>query len=181
MIDERKLIDGCRENDRISQRKLYEQFAGRMLAVAQRYTQSRFHAEDILQDAFVKVFLQFNTFREDCPLEAWIRRIVVNTAISFLRKEKTWFNNINIDDCPPSILYAHNGTSEMEYEQLLDLIRQLPKGCQIIFNLYAIEGFNHQEIAEMLNISEGTSKSQYHRAKDLLKTKIEADLNRKTA
>jgi RNA polymerase sigma factor (sigma-70 family) len=173
MINEAQLIEGCRNRDRKAQRMLYEQFAGKMLAVAQRYTRHLFDAEDVIQESFVKIFAQIHTFRADCPLDAWVRRIVVNTAISHLRKEKHTQYQIEIDDHIDILSNNDLILSDLNYEQLLEIVRALPRGCQVVFNLFAIEGFSHQEIATELGISEGTSKSQYSRAKQLLKAKLE--------
>ncbi len=173
MICDTQLVEGCRNKDRKAQQTLYERFAGKMLAVALRYTHHRFDAEDVIQESFVKVFLQIHTFRSDCPLDAWIRRIVVNTAISFLRKEKNTQFQTDIDDHTETLSHGEVALSDLNYEQLLAVIKTLPTGCKVIFNLYAIEGYSHQEIAKQLNISEGTSKSQYARAKQLLKHKLE--------
>jgi RNA polymerase sigma factor (sigma-70 family) len=172
MKDERTLVEGCRNKDRISQRTLYERFAGRMFAVCQRYTRNRFDAEDVLQDAFVKVFSQIHTFRYDCPLEAWIKRIMINTAISHLRKEKAYLDQADVEDYAEVVSEAETTVSGIEYQHLLSMVRELPPGCQSVFNLYAIEGYQHNEISELLGISEGTSKSQYARAKQLLQAKI---------
>jgi RNA polymerase sigma-70 factor (ECF subfamily) len=143
-----------------------------MFAVCQRYTRSRFDAEDVLQEAFVKIFSQIHTFRFDCPLEAWMKRIMINTAISHLRKEKAYLDQADVDDYAEVVSEAETTVSGMEYQQLLTMVRELPPGCQSVFNLYAIEGYQHNEIAELLGISEGTSKSQYARAKQLLQAKI---------
>ena len=172
MKDERTLVEGCQNKNRTAQKTLYERFAGRMFAVCQRYTRSRFEAEDVLQEAFVKVFTQIHTFRYDCPLEAWIKKIMINTAISYLRKEKAYLDQADVDDYTDAVSEGETTLSDMEYKQLLGLVRELPTGCQSVFNLYAIEGYQHNEIAQILGISEGTSKSQYARAKQLLQIKI---------
>lgn len=178
MKDERTLVEGCLNNDRVSQRTLYERFAGRMFAVCQRYTRSKFEAEDVMQEGFVKVFSQIHTFRNDCPLDAWIKRIMINTAISYLRKEKAYLDQANIEDHTEQVVNTETALSGMEYQQLLAMVRELPLGCQSVFNLYAIEGYQHNEIATLLGISEGTSKSQYARAKQILQAKVLG--NRKT-
>ncbi|TAF96066.1 MAG: sigma-70 family RNA polymerase sigma factor [Runella slithyformis] len=172
MIDERTLIERCQNKDRIAQRMFYEHFAGKMLVVCQRYSRSNFEAEDVLQDAFVKIFTQIHTFRFDCPLDAWVRRVVVNTAISNFRKEKIAHAQTDIDHQTESISIPANAQTDVQYEQLLKAVQSLPIGSQTVFNLYAIEGYQHQEIAQMLGISEGTSKSQYARAKQLLQQKL---------
>jgi RNA polymerase sigma factor (sigma-70 family) len=172
MINEQTVLEGCRNKDRTAQRKLYEHFAGKMFAVCQRYVRSRFEAEDVLQDAFVKVFMQIDSFRNECPLEAWIRRIMVNTAISYLRKEKIWHEKFDSDTAAEGVPDVDSMVLSIDYEQLLSIVREIPAGCQAVFNLFAIEGYGHQEIAELLHISEGTSKSQYSRAKQLLQQKL---------
>jgi RNA polymerase sigma factor (sigma-70 family) len=178
MTNEQTVVEGCRNKDRTAQRKLYEHFAGKMFAVCQRYVRSRFEAEDVVQDAFVKVFMQIHSFRNECPLEAWIRRIVVNTAISYLRKEKMWHEKFDSDGAAEHIPDGDSLVLNMDYEQLLSTVRALPTGCQAVFNLFAIEGYGHQEIAELLHISEGTSKSQYARAKQLLQQKLSPIISR---
>ena len=172
MIDERTLIERCQNKDRIAQRTLYERFAGKMFVVCQRYSRSSFEAEDMLQEAFIKVFGQINNFRFEAPFEAWLRRVVVNTAISCYRKEKNWHNHTDITHCTESIAESETALANMQYEQLLDAVRKLPAGSQTVFNLHAIEGYHHAEIAELLGISEGTSKSQYARARQLLQHKL---------
>ena len=168
-FDERELVLGCRRNDRGSQRRLYDAFAGRMLVVCLRYTKDRADAEDVLQDAFVKVFEKIHTYRFEAPLRGWIRAIVVNTALNHLRSRKPWqftedLNGSAAQELDP----ASTPISGLQLNELLGLIGQLPTGCRTIFNLYAIEGYSHSEIAAMLGISEGTSKSQYSRARYLL-------------
>lgn len=177
MNDERKLIDGCQNKDRTAQRTLYERFAGKMFVVCQRYTRSNFEAEDVLQEAFIKIFNQIHTFRFECPLDAWIRRVVVNTALSLFRKEKAWQNQIDIETHAEILSETENILASIQYQQLLSYVRELPAGSQTIFNLYAIEGYPHREIAELLGISEGTSKSQYSRARQLLQEKLRKELN----
>ena len=177
MNDDRQLIEGCQNKDRTAQRTLYERFAGKMFVVCQRYTRSSFEAEDVLQEAFIKIFGQIHTFRFECPLDAWIRRVVVNTALSLFRKEKIWHNQTDVEHHANDIFEAENGLASMQYQQLLHYVRELPAGSQTIFNLYAIEGYPHAEIAELLGISEGTSKSQYSRARQLLQEKLKKELN----
>ncbi len=153
------------------QKALYEQYAGRMLTVCMRYSKSREDAEDILQEAFVKVFNKIESFRKESSLGYWIKRIVINTALNYHRKSVYLYPHFDIDDMhqlgDDEVL-----VSDYNYRDLLKLLQTLPQGCQVIFNLYAIEGYKHKEIAELLNISEGTSKSQYARAKSLIKDMI---------
>jgi len=177
MLDERTLVEGCRHKDRTAQRKLYELFAGRLFVVAQRYTKNADDAEDVLQDSFVKAFHHMDSFRFECPLEVWLKRIVINTALKHLRKQKPWQNQSDIDEVGYALPHqAEDSLAGLHYQQLLRLVQELPPGCRTVFNLYAIEGYTHPEIADMLEISEGTSKSQYSRARTLLQQKIQNEL-----
>lgn len=154
------------------QRLLYERYAGKLFVVCKRYVKDADEAEDVLQDSFIKIYKHIDTFRFECPLEAWLKRIVINTALKHLRKQKPWENTDDIDDVAPRLPQADESLPALNYQYLLQLIQELPPGCRTIFNLYAIEGYNHPEIAELLGISEGTSKSQFFRARTLLQQKL---------
>jgi len=173
MLDERALVNGCRQKDRASQRKLYELFARKLFAVCLRYTKDRDDAEDVLQESFVKAFQHIDSFRFECPLEAWLKRIVINTALKHIRKQQPWQNQTDVEEVAHALPQSENTLSDLNYQQLLKMVQELPPGCQTVFNLYAIEGYTHPEIAELLDISEGTSKSQYARARGLLQQKIQ--------
>jgi len=171
MHDEKTLVSGCAKGDRAMQKALYDQYASRMLTVCMRYSKNREDAEDILQEAFIKVFNKIESFRKESTLGYWIKRIVINTALNYHRKSVYLYPHFDIDDMhqlgDDEVL-----VSDYNYRDLLKLLQSLPQGCQVIFNLYAVEGYKHKEIAELLNISEGTSKSQYARAKSLIKDMI---------
>ncbi len=154
------------------QRLLYERYAGKLFVVCKRYVRQPDEAEDVLQDAFVKIFQHIDSFRFESPLEAWLRRIVVNTALKHLRKQKNWQQPADIADMAPVLPQADESLPMLYHQQLLELIQDLPTGCRAVFNLYAIEGYTHAEIAELLEISEGTSKSQLFRARSLLQRKL---------
>lgn len=162
------LIKGCCKGDRQAQQDLYNAYSSRMYPIALRYSKMQQEAEDILQEAFLKVFQNIKTFRNDSSLAYWIKRIVINTALNHQRSKLYLYPMVDISD-----LKSHQSSdvalSNFSHKELLSLVKKLPTGCQVIFNLYAIEGFKHNEIAKMLEISEGTSKSQYARAKSLLK------------
>ncbi|QHV95440.1 RNA polymerase sigma factor [Spirosoma endbachense] len=175
MQDEYALVEGCRRQDRIVQRQLYERFAGKLFVVCKRYIRDPDEAEDVLQDSFVKIYRYIDSFRFECPLEAWLKRIVINTALKQLRKLKPWENTADVQDLAPVLPQADESLPSLNYQYLLQLIQELPPGCRTVFNLYAIEGYNHPEIAEMLDIAEGTSKSQYARARGLLQQKLQSD------
>jgi RNA polymerase sigma factor (sigma-70 family) len=171
---EEKLVALCTDGDRKAQRQFYERFSKKMFVVAMRYSKTTFEAEDILQEAFVRIFQHLGEFKGESTLEYWVKRIVVNTSLKQNRKalEKMHMDDVAQMHDEPSedlTLTSHN------FKELLGFIQQLPAGYQTIFNLFAIEGYKHHEIAEMLNISEGTSKSQYARAKVLLQKMIAKD------
>ena len=176
MLKEKQIVEACIREERVAQRQLYEQFAGKLFALSLRYMKSKDEAQDVLQDAFVKIFKNLQSFRFDCPLEAWLKRIVINTALKAIQK-RGQMPSMDIDDYHGEFDQnpGNMGLENLKMETLLKLIGELPEGCQTIFNLYAIEGYKHNEIAEMLNISEGTSKSQYFRAKSLLVDRIELE------
>jgi len=165
---EAQLIEGCSKGDRMLQRELYQRYSGPMLMVCLRYSKSRADAEDILQEAFIKVFRNIKEFKRKSTLGYWIKRIVINTALNFQRGKLYLFPMVEVDDTT-SHTAADQAITNCSLEELLKMIQTLPDGCQVIFNLYAIEGYNHREIAEMLEISEGTSKSQYARARTILR------------
>jgi RNA polymerase sigma-70 factor (ECF subfamily) len=172
--NEIQLIEECSKGNRKAQRQLYEQFYRQMYVVALRYSRTTFDAEDILQEAFVKVFQNIESLNAEASLVAWIRRIVVNTAIKFNRRKLDQagvmndIDNMHTDHEP----VAEVTLSHLNFKQLLGFIQQLAPRYQMVFNLYAIEGYQHSEIAEMLDISENTSKSQYARARAVLQDMI---------
>lgn len=172
-IIEQELVQGCIAGDRRIQLKLYNTYASKMLVLCNRYCRTSAEAEDILQEAFIKIFSKINTFRFECPLGAWVRTIVVNTAINHVRKEKDLQFSVDLENAYKVENNMASAISELSYNELIGLVRSLPLGCQTVFNLYAIDGFDHREIGEKLGISIGTSKSQYARAKGLLQKKLE--------
>lgn len=170
LLSEQELIEGCRSGDRSSQRALYERYSRKMLVVCLRYSKTTAEAEDILQEGFVKVFHALKDFRQESKLETWITRIMVNMALNSQRKKLYLYPMVDVQeiDLPEDEV----SISGIHFSQLLEMIQSLPQGCQVVFNLFAIEGYNHKEIGEMLGISEGTSKSQYARARSLLQAKL---------
>ncbi|MEY5047303.1 MAG: hypothetical protein RLZZ175_662 [Bacteroidota bacterium] len=157
------IISACKRNDRKAQKAIYETYANRMLAICMRYVKSRQDAEDVLQEGFLKIFDQINTFRNEGSFEGWMKRIFVGLAIDNFRKNK----NIDLNDSLENVDFQNdeNIYSKFSAQEIINSIAELPDGFRMIFNLYAIEGFTHKEIAEKLSISEGTSKSQFARAK----------------
>lgn len=167
-MSELELINACIHQDRKAQKILYEQYHRKLFVVSMRYARSRADAEDILQDSFVKIFQNLTQFRGDCPLEAWLKRVVVNTALKFYSRKMHKIPPDDIENHQENISEAEFTLSQYNFQELLGFIQQLPLRAQMVFNLFAIEGYQHNEIAEMLEISEGTSKSQYARAKQML-------------
>ena len=168
MADQQKLIKDCLKGRPEAQRQLYEQYAGFMLGVCYRYTKSVEDAEDVLQEGFVKVFTYLSQYKSEGELGAWIRRIMVNTAINYLKKHRRYQTELSFSEQVMHPVSADNPEVKMEAKELAELIRQLPPGFQTIFNLHAIEGYTHVYIGKLLGIHEGTSRSQYARARALL-------------
>lgn len=170
--DEDELIKGCIAGKREMQKQLYDRYASKMLAICRRYAQTSFEAEDIVQEAFVKVFANLENFKRDCPIEYWIRRIIVNTVIKQQRGAMQ-ISALSEEDPPGQVPQEEFIMANYGYQELLGMVRSLAPRYQMVFNLYAIEGYSHKEIAEILEISEGTSKSQYSRARAILKNMLE--------
>lgn len=168
---ETDLLAGCIRGERRMQQLLYERFAPKMYGVCLRYAGNAEEAEDILQEGYIKVFRKINTFRSEGSFEGWIRRIFVNTAIEYYRK-KTYMQPITEHE---------EATVEGQYLSVLDslaeqdiikLVQQLSPGYRTVFNMYVVEGYTHKQIADLLGISEGTSKSQLSRAKHILQEMV---------
>lgn len=169
---EKDLVEACKKGERKAQEMLYRFFAGRMLGVCRGYTSNEDDAKDILQDGFIKVFDAIGRFDHTGSLEGWIRRIIVNTAIDRYRKNVNLVR-VNVDGLAEVNDIVDESVSDtIDHHLFLEMIRDLPDGCRLIFNLFVIEGYKHKEIAQMLNISEGTSKSQVYEAKQILQKKI---------
>lgn len=167
-IDYHQLLKDCLKLKPEAQRLLYEHFAPSMLGVCFRYTKSLADAEDVLQDGFVKVFKYLKQYRSDGELGAWIRRIMVNTALNFLKSNRKYSYDLSFDEMTLHPVSTENPLVDLQSKELAELVRQLPTGFQTIFNLHAVEGFTHVEIGSILGISDGTSRSQYARARSLL-------------
>ena len=175
MTDE-KLVEGCMAKNPACQKLLFERFNRKMMGVCLRYAGRSEEAEDMLQNGFIRIFEKLDTFKGTGSLEGWIRKIMVNESLSWLRKNKAMQMNIDIEDAKYKIPgNSHVGESINE-KDLLKMIQQLPAGFRTVFNMYAIEGYSHKEIAEALGITEGTSKSQYSRAKTHLQNALEKEL-----
>lgn len=172
-MNDKELVKFCLKGSQQAQKELYNRFAPAMLGVCYRYTKSLTDAEDVLQDGFVKVFKNLSSFRSEGELSAWIRRIVVNTALNYLKQHKRYSGDLSFDEVNLHPVSSENPQVQLQTKELVELVRQLPTGCQTIFNLHAIEGFTHVEIGEMLGIHEGTARSQYARARAIMVQWIE--------
>ena len=168
---ESDLIKGCMEGNRRLQEELYSRFSPRMYAVCLRYAGNAEEAEDILQESFIKVFKKLDSFRSEGSFEGWVRRIFVNTAIEHFRRKRylmpvTEKEENTIEGKYVSVL------DELAEKDILALVQELSPGYRTVFNMYVVEGYTHKEIADMLGISEGTSKSQLSRAKVILQDMV---------
>lgn len=178
-MNDETLVKECVSGKSKAQRLLFDRYAPKMLGAVMRYINDKERAEDVLQDGFIKVFKNIHKFEHSGSLEGWIRRIMVNTALDQIRKNKKRQKNVELDDDGFFELKQESKAEEiLQAESLLKLVQSLPEGYRTVFNLFAIEGYTHKEIAEELGISENTSKSQYSRAKStlrelLIKYKIE--------
>lgn len=168
---ETELIEGCRRKEPAAQKALYDHMAGKMFSICCRYIKDRMEAEDVLVTSFTKVFDRIEQFKGEGSFEGWIRRIVVNESLTYLRKNRSMYLETDLEaaDREPD-LSALSG--QLEAEDLLKLVAELPTGYRIVFNLYAIDGFSHKEIASQLGINENTSKSQLSRARSFLQGRL---------
>jgi RNA polymerase sigma factor (sigma-70 family) len=167
-MTEELMLAGCLRNNAASQEALYSRFSPRMLGVCYRFAKNREDAEDMLQEGFIKVFTQMHQYRNEGALEGWIRRIVVHTCINILKKNKKFSESVDIIHANSVYVKEDMIPSIMQAKQVVECIRILPLGYRTVLNLYAIEGFSHKEIANLLDIEESTSRSQYTRAKAML-------------
>ena len=171
-MTDQELVEACLKKNSSAQKELYDRFAGKMIGVCLRYSQGQDDAQDILQDGFIKVFEKLEQFSGKGALGGWIRMIMINTALIHIRKEKRHAYQEEITDTMELTERYYSVLDQMAADELIAIIQKLPVGYKTVFNLYAIEGFSHREIAEQLGISESTSKTQYFKAKTHLKKSI---------
>ena len=167
-----QLIESCKKGNRVAQKVLYDRLASRMFPVCMRYVGDRTLAEDILQDGFITLFTRLNSFKGEGSFEGWARRIFVTTALMHLRKKDALKMS---DDLEAARGLRTDVTGQIEtigYKELMEIVMGLPTGFRTVFNMYAVEGYSHKEIADILGISEVTSRTQYSRARALLQSKI---------
>ena len=164
-------IEGCKKGDSTAQRNVFDHYSGKMYAVCCRYVKDKMEAEDVLVTAFTKVFDRIHQFKSEGSFEGWIRRIMVNESLTWLRQHKFMQVETDIEaaNFEPDYQMLEN---HLHAEDLLKLIDGLPAGYKVVFNLYAIEGYSHKEIGEQLGINENTSKSQLSRARVYLQKQL---------
>lgn len=168
---EQELVQGCLADDRSSQELLYGRFARRMYAVCMRYARHEEEAQDLLQEGFIRVFEKLASFRTEGSLEGWIRRIMVHTAINHFRRKSQQNERIGMHHIP-EVPVASTAVNKLGEQELLALVAGLPDGYRHVFNLYAIEGYDHAEIATMLGCGESTSRSQLAKARRMLQQRL---------
>ena len=173
-MDHSQLIRNCLKGKRPAQQELYNQFSAQMLGICYRYTKNLDDAEDVLQEGFMKVYNNLHQYKGEGDLGGWIRRIMVNTALTYLKIHTRYRNQMDFEQMPLHPVVEEQATMNLQTAALIEIIRKLPAGYQTIFNLVAIEGYNHIEVAALLNINENTSRSQYSRARAMLIREIEA-------
>ncbi len=174
MMSDQQIIEGCARHERKAQKVLYEKYSRLLLGVCMRYAGDKAEAEDILQDSFLKIFLRIKDFSGTGSFAGWMRKVVVNTAITHYHLNLKYRYHVDIEE------YVANESGSSGFDEdfftadeLFKVLSELPQGYRMIFNLYAVEGYKHKEIAEMMGIDTNTSKSQYSRAKAVLRDKLE--------
>jgi len=173
MIDENSLIFGCRNNDPVCQKYLYEKYYRLFFTICLRYSNSTEQAKDIVHDGFIRIFTSFSKFRSEGTIKSWMSRIITNTAIDYVKKESAFSQKLlisNIEDLADFIDDENiNELEKLSPDEILKNIQRLPIGYRTILNMYSIDGYSHSEISQKLNISVSTSKSQLFKARKLLK------------
>ena len=171
-MDDFSLVNECIKGNPKAQKALFDKFAPKMFSVCLRYMKKIDEAEDVLQDSFVKIFQKLSDFKNEGVLEGWIRRIVVNSCLDQIRKNSKFLNDIQAEEVEYKLEQNSFIAENLMAEDLMNLIQKMPDGYRLVFNMFAIEGFSHQEIASQLGITESTSKSQYLRARAYLRDRI---------
>jgi RNA polymerase sigma factor (sigma-70 family) len=174
MMSDRQIIELCAKHDRKAQQVLYDRYSRLLLGVCLRYASDKAEAEDILQDSFLKIFFNIKEYSGSGSFIGWLRKVAVNTAITHYHKNLKYRYHVEIEE----YISVETGVSSFEEDfftsdELFNVLNELPPGYRMVFNLYAVEGYKHKEIAEMLGIDTNTSKSQYSRAKAAIRDKLE--------
>ncbi|MEO1052524.1 MAG: RNA polymerase sigma factor [Bacteroidota bacterium] len=173
MLTDKELVKECQRNNQKAQRQLYEKYKGRLIGLCLRYTKDRESAEDIFHEAFIKIYREIGNLRKVESLYSWLRSVTISTAINHYHKNRKHQDCLGIIDFEESNNDYDRIFSDLNAKELLALVQALPDGYRVVFNLYVIDGYKHKEIAEMLDISENTSKTQLLMAKRQLKKILE--------
>lgn len=166
----KKLIKKCAQNDRKAQAEIYQLYAGKLYPLCLKYSRNSFDAQDNFQDGFITIFNKIDQFNFKGSFEGWLKRVMINTVLQKYRKKSVL--NLVTDEIPEEVIIDVD-EEELTLEYLLSIIQELPNRYRLVFNLYVLDGYSHRDVAEMLSISEGTSKSNLSRARAILKNKIE--------
>lgn len=169
---EEQLIQKCLRNEPKAQKQFYKAFAAKMYGICLRFVKNEMEADDLLQEGFIKVFENLKNFRNEGSIEGWVRRIIVNTAINYIKKNVVFHQEVDIENIGEFEIIEDSAISKLSMEDLLKMIQDLPDGKRMVFNLYTFEGYAHHEIAEIMGISVNTSKSQLAKAKKILQEKL---------
>lgn len=173
MIDDQQIVEGCLRHDRKAQKLLFDTYSGMMLGWCMRYVSNSAEAEDLMQDALVRAYFNIHEYSGKGSLAAWLRKIAVNVAITRFTSNQKHQQEVELEDYQVAeTIYADSAEHEFTSEELFKVLNELPPRFRMVFNLYAIEGYKHKEIAKMLDIDVGTSKSHYSRAKGMIKEKL---------
>lgn len=172
-MEEQELIQDCIAARPKAQKALFDIYAPKLYVVCLRYMKDQMRAQDVLQDTFVKIFAHIGNYKSEGAFEGWLKKIAVNTCLDQLRKDKKLLTDVSLDDVSHKLAHQDYSVEKLMADDLLKLVQALPDGYRTVFNLFAIEGYSHQEIAQQLSISESTSKTQYLRARAYLKDRIE--------
>lgn len=173
MLEDEHIIQGCKEKNRNAQQELFLKYSRKMYGFCLRYSDNSDDANDLLQDGFLKVFDNIESYKGDSPLHSWMTRIFINLAISRFRKRSSGPRFVDMDDTELADDDDSNQVEETDFNKVMACLAELPEKYRLVLNLYAIEKLGHKEIAEQLGISEGTSKSQLSRARQMLKDLLE--------
>lgn len=171
-MDEKQLLKDCLNGDVHAQKRLYEKYARKMFAVCLRYAPDSRSAEDFLQEGFIRVYTKLGSYKFQGSFEGWVRKIMVNTSLEMLRKKDVLRYSVELDTTIPLSDENEDVPEQTNPEHLLALIKDMPVGFRTVFNLFAVEDYSHKEISNILQISEGTSKSQYARARTWLQKRL---------
>jgi RNA polymerase sigma-70 factor (ECF subfamily) len=173
MSDLQDLIEGCKRKDTWARNKLYELYAPAMLGICVRYVAEKETALDVLHEGFIKVFTKIESYSGAGSFEGWMRKVFVTSALEYLRSAKAFSGTISLEHCyETEDSSAEDAVEQLSAEEIVRCINELPTGFRTVFNLYAVEGYSHAEIAQKLNIQEASSRSQFARARQMLQTKV---------